>query len=179
MTNFPFKSIFVPCVPSELGTSRAVSYAADLARAAGEGHLTVRVLGARIRQPFSFASGIAGGFVQSANEATQREVDATVATIVSAHTQGGFVLDVKADVREHTEIAAATGYLGRLHDLSVTDRLPDFLSEGRAMLEELLFSSGRPVIVVPPETTAFSARHIMVAWDGSARAARAMHDALP
>ncbi|MGL4324262.1 MAG: universal stress protein [Beijerinckiaceae bacterium] len=178
MQNWPFKSIFVPCVPSENIAGTAMEYAASLA-AKDNSHLTVRVLGSKIAQPFSFASGITGGYVGAANEATQTQVDQTVASIHNRYGNADFVLDVQGVVRSHTDLAAVTGYHGRLHDISVTDRLNDFLSEGRAMMEELLFSSGRPVIVVPPSVTVFSARKVMVAWDGSARAARAVHDALP
>jgi nucleotide-binding universal stress UspA family protein len=44
----------------------------------------------------------------------------------------------------------------------------------------MLFTSGRPVIVIPPfweKGAGFG--NVMVAWDGSARAARAVGDALP
>ena len=34
-------------------------------------------------------------------------------------------------------------------------------------------------MLVPPDRTAFRARRVIVAWDGSARAARATNDALP
>ncbi len=44
----------------------------------------------------------------------------------------------------------------------------------------LILSAGRPVLVVPPETAAISVGHrVMVGWDASAPAARALNDALP
>ena len=53
-------------------------------------------------------------------------------------------------------------------------------SDQLALFEDLLFSTGRPILLVPyigapsePPGT------VMVAWDGSATASRAVHDALP
>lgn len=43
----------------------------------------------------------------------------------------------------------------------------------------MLFGSGRPVVVVPPGVTTFSAKLIFVTWDGGTQAARAINDAMP
>lgn len=55
--------------------------------------------------------------------------------------------------------------------------LPDW---GPSVVERVLFSSGRPVLVVPYagrfETVG---RRVLVAWNASREAARALHDALP
>ncbi|WP_210306549.1 universal stress protein [Methylorubrum rhodinum] len=45
--------------------------------------------------------------------------------------------------------------------------------------EKLLFGSGRPVAVVPPGVSIFSAKRILVAWDSGTQAARAINDAMP
>lgn len=39
--------------------------------------------------------------------------------------------------------------------------------------------SGRPLIVVPPGRETFAGARMLVAWDGCAKAARALNDALP
>lgn len=45
--------------------------------------------------------------------------------------------------------------------------------------ESLLFDSGRPVLFVPPGATLPSRQeNVVVAWNGSAQAARAMHDSI-
>ncbi|ODS01274.1 hypothetical protein AUC69_07130 [Methyloceanibacter superfactus] len=50
----------------------------------------------------------------------------------------------------------------------------------RALLQELLFQSGRPVLIVPwAGTSKPSPKTVMVAWDASGTAARALADALP
>lgn len=67
----------------------------------------------------------------------------------------------------------------RLHDITVLGAGYDTLSNHRYVFEEALFNSGRPVIVVPQDGGRAEARTIVIAWDGSARAARAVSDALP
>jgi len=46
--------------------------------------------------------------------------------------------------------------------------------------ENLIMSAGRPVLLVPYASTVTSpGAHVLVAWDGSREATRAVHDALP
>ncbi|MDJ0514177.1 MAG: universal stress protein [Methyloceanibacter sp.] len=47
------------------------------------------------------------------------------------------------------------------------------------MAQAIVFGSGRPTILVPPEARAGTLDHIAVAWDESRVAARALGDALP
>jgi nucleotide-binding universal stress UspA family protein len=57
---------------------------------------------------------------------------------------------------------------------------PDVDSMARANLESVLFEAGRPLLFVPyaaPCTGRFG--KVMIAWNGSREAARAVHDALP
>jgi nucleotide-binding universal stress UspA family protein len=49
-----------------------------------------------------------------------------------------------------------------------------------AYFNGLLFESGRPVLVVPPERSmAFPVSHAVIAWQPTREATRALHDALP
>jgi nucleotide-binding universal stress UspA family protein len=47
-----------------------------------------------------------------------------------------------------------------------------------ALAERCLFASGRPVLIVPASPDKLSLKTMVVAWDGSAEAARAFNDAL-
>ncbi len=48
------------------------------------------------------------------------------------------------------------------------------------LAEKLLFTSGRPVLSIPPTQSASPlGRHIAVAWNSSRASARSLHDALP
>lgn len=67
--------------------------------------------------------------------------------------------------------------LARVHDVTVLDAAPAD-PFGQAAIEDTLFDSGSPAMVVPAGELA-SMSTAMIAWDGSARAARAVRDALP
>ncbi|MGX1307478.1 nucleotide-binding universal stress UspA family protein [Amorphus suaedae] len=79
---------------------------------------------------------------------------------------------------------AASGLIHRVRmsDLAVIGQdAPDSNEPARAaLIEALLFETGVPVMVVPYISKgSFNARHMMVAWDGSVTASRAVHAALP
>ena len=69
----------------------------------------------------------------------------------------------------------------RTHDLTLL-ALGDAVLAGQEIAEALLFGSGRPIIVYP-ETFELTAQDsfssVVIAWDGSAAAARAVSEALP
>ncbi len=56
----------------------------------------------------------------------------------------------------------------------------DIFPGGRDMPDHVILSAGRPVLIIPYtyHSEGFGKR-ILVAWDGSSRATRAVHDALP
>ena len=74
-----------------------------------------------------------------------------------------------------------TALLGRYADLIVAGQDdPDAEAFGRVDIAELVLSSGRPVLVVPYAFRSGGAgRHVLVAWNGSREAARAVGDAMP
>jgi len=80
-----------------------------------------------------------------------------------------------------TSIGDQFGRIARRFDLSVVAR-PE--AEGApvesVIVEGALFDSGRPVIVVPYiQTVPFKLGRVMICWDGSRPAVRAMADAMP
>ncbi len=69
---------------------------------------------------------------------------------------------------------------GRVADLIVVTRAAkDSDPQLRATLESALLESGRPVFVVPPEGMRQPLACAVIAWNGSAEAARAVSHALP
>ena len=82
-------------------------------------------------------------------------------------------------VAQHTPSEPHAGFarLARVHDLTVLDAAGGS-RPGLAAIEDVLFDSGRPVLVVPPNGGKPAPRRIAIAWDGSARAARSVNDAL-
>lgn len=68
----------------------------------------------------------------------------------------------------------------RLHDLTVCGIDDHGLLSEHAIADYVLFQSGRPLIVVPSDHSGpFSCERVIVAWDYSRTAARALGDAMP
>jgi hypothetical protein len=55
-----------------------------------------------------------------------------------------------------------------------------YISFDRNMIEAMLFTSGRPIVIVPPDwERGARLEKVAIAWDGSGRVARAVGDAMP
>ena len=73
------------------------------------------------------------------------------------------------------------GRLARRFDLAVVGQVePDKLPTRQLIIEAALFDSGRPVLLVPYiQREGLKLDRVMVCWDGSRSAARAVGDAMP
>jgi nucleotide-binding universal stress UspA family protein len=83
-----------------------------------------------------------------------------------------------------TSVAGAArtfGTLARHFDLAVVcQAAPDARASAELMVEGALFESGHPVVVVPHiQKDGMALERVVVCWDGSRAAARALADALP
>ncbi|MFY7961450.1 MAG: universal stress protein [Elsteraceae bacterium] len=157
---------------------RSILAAARFAAAQGY-QLEVRAFSVEIRRVYSPLGGLllnAPGLVQAAEDKSE----------VECQRLNGF-LEESAEIRPAlhyatrrvalggTEEAAATE--ARNYDLSV---LPWSSSTVLAldMAEAMVFGSGRPAILVPPDALPARLDHIAIGWDASRVAARALGDAL-
>ena len=73
------------------------------------------------------------------------------------------------------------GQLARRFDLSIVQQnIPERPANEDLVIEAALFDSGRPVLIVPYiQTEGLSLNHVLVCWDGSRNAARAIADSQP
>ena len=83
-----------------------------------------------------------------------------------------------------TGLGAAPNLFARFareFDLSVVNQsAPDLALPDDLLIEAALFGSGRPTVVVPYiQKAPVALDHVLVCWDHSRNAARAVHDALP
>ena len=80
-----------------------------------------------------------------------------------------------------SEAADLFGQMARRFDLAVVGQAdPDAPGPQDLVIETALFHSGRPVLVVPYiQRTNLNLERVLVCWDGSRNAARAIGDALP
>jgi len=111
----------------------------------------------------------------------RRHVDTRAAKARAAFSEVCAGADVKAVWRDttgrETDVVASAG---RLTDLIIIGR-PDAETETplAATLDAALFDTGRPVLVAPPAVPPSIGARAVLAWNGSAQAARVVAGALP
>ncbi len=66
---------------------------------------------------------------------------------------------------------AVVGLIGRVFDLIVVEQPEKLASIAEATLEDALFESGRPVLMVPPNAPTTMGEVIAIAWNGSTETA--------
>lgn len=185
----PIRSILVPLVP-DLAAAPQLAAALGVARPVG-GH--IRVLHVRPDPEMMFAA-MPEAFLTSMRERDRYEAEA-----LAERTRARAGFDAwrerhdlaigpfdPADGRVHAgwssrvgPIEVATVEAGRLADLIVL-HLPGMphIATGQAF-DAAVFESGRPVLLTPDQVPEAPLHHIMIAWNGSREATRALAGALP
>lgn len=98
----------------------------------------------------------------------------------AATKQGGTQSDAMFKPFIQAELPGIIAKSARLYDCSIVPAMNPTSELGTKVIEELIFESGRPLIVLPAEGSfKHSPEIVFVAWDGSRPAARAVHDAIP
>ena len=164
------------------GERRSAAVAADLARRTGA-HLTAVAIAVEATMPvYSVAAPIPTEFIVAAHEQSIADANAAIAAFKAIAEKAGVNVDARV-----AESVAGDGYVSVVRNSALTDLAvvgqddPDRIEPFRpAIIEALLFQAGVPTLLVPysgPKD--FSAKRAVVAWNGSASAARAVRAALP
>lgn len=156
----------------------ALSYALSLARQANA-HLTVQAAASRFSIPYSMINDFGHEIIATENRRIAGLAQALAAKAKAEADMAGVVCAVESPQLHYNSLVLRFLDHARVHDLSVLDAESVTLDVDRGLIETALFESGRPVIVVPQGRPTFHASRIVIAWDGSAAAARATADALP
>ena len=180
------KSILVPVehsasLSAQLETAflAAAPFAAHIAGVAPRSDFSNYLIGA--------GAGV-GATIPVALEDLQREEDERVQQARGAFRQFVQAHDIVWDdaVTPQTHVTAtwieeinsgdsAVAQLARLYDISVVARpTADSPVARRQLLEAVLFESGRPILISPPEAPKSLGKRVMVAWNGSTETTRAI-----
>ena len=173
------KSIFFGLVVEEGDVPMsAIRFALDLA-AENEAHLRVGLAAPK----FEAATGLLVQEIQGMlNEINARRHERAVKLAEDIRT-----MSVAAGVALTTEVAHAPYYdvrekivqMARVSDVILMGRSGEMSPSERDFAEDVLFNSGRPLMIVPQGLDRRGPfAKIVVAWDGGARAARAVGDAM-
>jgi nucleotide-binding universal stress UspA family protein len=173
------KTLFLPFSATREGAAPAsVGLALALAGAAGA-HPVLRALALHIESTGGLAPRFVGSLLAGVNEEEAKRARSALAEAEEALRRGGHPIDAGLWEAGTTTLLADAVRHARSADLSIVDEASDDLMPSRALIEELVFHSGRPVLVVPRGAGPLALDRVAVGWDGSQRAARALSDALP
>src|SRR5215207_1181426 len=174
----PIKSLCLGLVVEETTISdEALSYVASLASRSAA-HLTVKIGVPEFAPMGNFMLPEIGGMVAEANANRRRRADVLAKKLEAMLSATGISPDIEV-IQEAYYIARERILRAcRVSDLAVVTRSDPISGLERDLTEELLFSSGRPLLLVPPDAPdRASLDTISLAWDGGERAARAAGDA--
>ena len=158
----------------------AADYAISVAEAYGA-HLTGVAFALEPVIPGTVMGGVPTEAIEAGRAESEKGARETIAQFEKAASLAG--ISYEARQLSSTLVGAGDlfGQLARRFDLSVVGQAePHKLTGEDLIIEAALFQSGRPLIVVPYiQRGGHTLERVLVAWDGSRTAARAIGDAMP
>src|SRR5262245_3151455 len=158
----------------------ACDYAVSIAEA-----FEAHVLGVAVAYEPVIPGTVFGGIPPGIIDGQRREADNKARAAVSRFDQAAKRAGLSSETRilraTIAEAADQLGRIGRRFDLVVVGQPDRAKSAPDQVVDEgVLFESGRPVIFVPfIQKGGMTLDHVLICWDGSRAAARAVADALP
>lgn len=177
------KTIFVAAcfgsrLEAESPSDSLVDYAMKLAAAQGA-HLSVGLGVFDVRVPSAFLPELER-LVAGYNQELRNKANRFAEELTPRLRALGVVGETEIVQDTFMNVARRVVRLARLADVAILEPNNQTFSLKEGLIEDVLFGSGRPIIVVPTKWGGRAAcERIIVAWDGGARAARAIGDALP
>lgn len=131
--------------------------------------------------PGAFVDGMAAGFIDAQRAESEKAANAAVAKFSEATRRAGVSAASRIIEASHGGAAGLFGQIARRFDLAVVGQHdPARAAAEELLIEAALFESGRPVVVVPYiQKEGLKLDHVLICWDQSRNAARAIADAMP
>jgi nucleotide-binding universal stress UspA family protein len=119
--------------------------------------------------------------IESQERDSKAAAKAAIDRFTAASDRAGISADALAVNASLSGVGETFSRIARRFDLSIVGQAePDKSAVEEVIAEAALFESGRPVVVVPYiQKEPFKLDQVMVCWDGSRAAARAIGDAVP
>lgn len=164
---------------SAIGT---VDYAVSVARTFGA-HLAgiAFALDPFVPPAMGIGDALPADWIDEQREEAQAAADAAIAKFEEAARRDGLSAESRRLDASLAGAGTIFGEIARRFDLSIVRQAePERSPVEDLVVEAALFESGRPVLVVPyVHKDALRLGRVMVCWDGSRNAARAVGDAMP
>jgi hypothetical protein len=166
-------------VNEDAAPNTVVEFAIEFARREGA-HLSALAIPQLVDFPIGRLLPLADAIIDQINDERLAKANGIAGHVeVSARLAGVTadwpVAQLAPDAARKAAVAAS-----RVCDLVIAPKSKGIFSAEESLIEAVLFGAGRSVLIVPPEWEAgLQLDHVVVAWDGGARAARAIGDAMP
>ena len=119
------------------------------------------------------------GSVPRKRTSSSERVARTGELVQSAATDANVSCDILQTENQSIPLRERIVHFTQIHDILTIDMRGPFETPRKDLVEAALFAGGRPIIFVPPNSSVVPHNRIVVAWDGTRSAVRAVHDALP
>ena len=131
--------------------------------------------------PLLTMEGIPPRLIESLRKENEEAAKASMARFDELAKRAGVSAEVKALDASFVGASDSFGKIARRFDLAVVGQAePNKVAPEELIAEAALFESGRPLVVVPYiQRAGLKLDRVLVCWDGSRNAARAIADALP
>jgi len=173
------KNILVSLTEEGRNESQSSLWFAFLLADVSTAHLTIHAASLRLKLPSALVSRMAAKLVAQENRRLISLAEQLASEAQREAEMSGILCSVEVPHLAYADLRIALIAQARVHDLSIFDMQHNLLLPDSGLIEAALFTSGRPTLIVPDSHQAALPKHVLIAWDGSARAARAVADALP
>lgn len=131
--------------------------------------------------PPTVMGGTLPGLIESQRRDAEEAAAVAVARFEEAARRAGISAESRVLSASLPGAGTLFGHIARRFDLAVVGQAePDRVAPEELIIEAALFESGRPLLVVPYiQRAGLTLDHVMVCWDASRNAARAIGDAVP
>jgi nucleotide-binding universal stress UspA family protein len=131
--------------------------------------------------PISGAGYIPADVIETQREDNETAAEVAIKSFNAASNQAGISAEPLMTSSSLSGAADQFARMARRFDLAIVGQAqPDVSTVEQIIGETTLFESGRPLMMVPYiQKTPFKTDNVMICWDGSRTAARAVADALP
>ena len=167
-------------VPVSGSSNIPVDYAISVATAF-DAHLAGAAFAYEPMVPGMVFDGVAASIIETYRAESEKAGKAAIEKYENAVRRAGLPVESHLLDSEATGAGEVFASFARHFDLSVVAQIDPAKDAPEALLAEAaLFGSGRPVLIVPYiHKSALKLDRVLVCWDGSRAAARALGDAMP
>lgn len=166
-------------VESDKPHDPALDYAVTVAEAF-DAHLACIAFGDLANMPAFMMPGLPSEALAEILAASEKSARAAVERFETAAQRSHISTEHHLVTQGGLSPGEAFATMARRFDLSVLQQSGADGANNDLLIEAALFSSGRPVMIVPYiQKAGLNLGHVLCCWDGGAAAARAINDALP